>query len=64
MKPEAVYNDLRLNQSTVFGNMVGLIVNILWKIYKTPLILLHAARLKTWLIGVRPTVDLSWKALL
>ena len=27
------------------------------------LILLHAARLMTWLIGVRPAVDSSWKAL-
>ena len=43
---------------------MGLTVKILWKIYKTPLILLHVARLKTWLTGVRPRVDLSWKALL
>ena len=43
--------------------MMGLIVKILWKIYKTPLILLHAARHKTWLTGVRPAVELSWKAL-
>ena len=27
------------------------------------LILLHAVRLMTWLIGVQPAVDLSWKAL-
>ena len=43
--------------------MRGLIVKILLKIYKTPLILLHAARLKTWLTDARPAVDLSWKAL-
>ena len=43
--------------------MMGHIVKILWKIYKTPMILLHAARLKTRLTGVRPTVDLCWKAL-
>ena len=29
----------------------------------TPLILLHAARLMTRLMGVRPAVDFSWKAL-
>ena len=40
---------------------MGLIVKILWKIYKSPLILLHAAQ--TWLTGVRPAVDLSWQAL-
>ena len=34
------------------------IVKIPWKIYKTPLTLLHVARLKTWLTGVRPAVDL------
>ena len=43
--------------------MMGLIVKNFWKICKTPLILLHVARLKTWLTGVRPAVDLSWKAL-
>ena len=32
--------------------------------YKTLLILLHAARLMTRQTGVRPAVDLSWKALL
>ena len=42
---------------------MGLTVKILWKIYKTPQILLHAARLKTWLTGVRPAVHSSWKAL-
>ena len=44
--------------------MVGLIVKILWKIYKTPLILFHAACLKTRFTGVRPAVDLIRKALL
>ena len=43
--------------------MMGIIVKILREIYKTPLILLHAARLKTCLTGVWPAVDLSWKAL-
>ena len=43
--------------------MVGLIFKILWKIYKTPLILLHAARLNTSLTGVWSTADLSRKAL-
>ena len=38
-------------------------VKILQKIYKTPLILLHAARLMTRLTGVRPAIDLGWKAL-
>ena len=42
----------------------SLIDKILQKIYKTPLILFHAARLMTRLMGVRPAVDLSWKALL
>ena len=32
--------------------------------YITRALLLHAARLMTWLIGVRPTVDQSWKALI
>ena len=41
----------------------SLIVKILQKIYKSPLILLHAARLMTRLTGVWPAVDLSWKAL-
>ena len=44
--------------------MMGLIFKVLWKIYKTPLILLHAAHLKILLTGVRPAVDLSWKALM
>ena len=33
-------------------------------IYKTPLFLFHVAFLFSWLAGVRPAVDLSWKALL
>ena len=37
--------------------MLGLIVKILWKIYKTPFSLFHAARLKTRFTGVRPAVD-------
>ena len=41
--------------------MLGLIVEILWKMYKTPFSLFHAARLKTRFTGVRPEVDLSWK---
>ena len=49
--------------TTVVACMMGIIVKILWKIYKTPLILLHAALLKTCLTSVRPAVDLSWKAL-
>ena len=43
---------------------MSLMVKILWKIYKTPLILFHAARFKTWQTGVRPAVHLSWKGLL
>ena len=42
----------------------SIIVKILQKIYKNPLILLHAARLMTRLTGVWPMVDLSWKALI
>ena len=42
---------------------MGLIVKILCKIYKTPLILLHAARLKTWMTGLRPAVKLERPAL-
>ena len=38
-------------------------VKIVWKIYKTPVTLLHAARRKARQTGVRPAVDLSWKAL-
>ena len=33
------------------------------EIYIIPLILLHAARLMIWLVGVRPAVNLTWKAL-
>ena len=48
MKSEGpVLQSFRLNQPTVVANMMGLIVKILWKIYKTPLILLHVALLKT-----------------
>ena len=61
---KVLYYDLRLNYSTVVANIMGLLNKILRKIYKTFLILLHAARLQTWLTGVRPAVDLSWKALL
>ena len=64
MKPENIgllYYDIRLNQYIVVANRMGLIVKILWKI--SDLIVLHAARLKTWVTGVRPAVDLSWKAL-
>ena len=39
-------------------------VKILQKIYKLSLFLLHAARLVTRLTGVRPAVDLGWKALI
>ena len=39
--------------------MLGLVVKILWKIYKTPLILFHAARLKTQFTGVRAAIDLT-----
>ena len=44
--------------------MMKYIVKILQKINKTPLVLLHAARLMTRPTGVGPAVDLSWKALL
>ena len=35
-----------IHRICVVAIMMGLIVKILWKIYKIPLILLHAARLK------------------
>ena len=65
-------NETRIYYITIFGSINPLFFLIWWsligkilqKIYKTPLILLHAARLMTRLTGVRPAVDLSWKALL
>ena len=60
---KVLYCDLRLNYSTVVAYIIGLINKILRRIYKTPLILLHAARLQTWVTCVWPAVDLSWKAL-
>ena len=50
-------NPLRLR------NWWSLIVRIFQNTYNTPLILCNAFRLMTRLIGVRPAVDLSWKAL-
>ena len=51
--------DFRLNYSTVVPNIMGLINKILRKIYQTSLILLHAARLQSWLTGVRPVIFFS-----
>ena len=48
-----IYSNKLINETRKYcimilvTNMIGLIVTILWKIYKIPLILLHAARLKT-----------------
>ena len=42
---KVLYYDLRLNWSSVVANMMGLIVKILWKVHKTPLILLHVVHL-------------------
>ena len=53
---KALYNNFRPSKSGVVANMMSLIFKILRKMYKNPLIFLHAARLKTWLTGVRPTV--------
>ena len=64
MKPKSTVLQSSAQLILCSCNMMALVVKILWKIYKNPLILLHAACLKTWLTGVRPAVDLSWKALL
>ena len=64
MKPESIVlrsSDQLIHRSCYYD---GFYNKILWKIYKTPLILLYVARLKSWLTGMRPAVDLSWKALL
>ena len=47
MKPECTVQRSLAQLFTVVAILMGLIVKFLWKIYKTALILLHAACLKT-----------------
>ena len=65
MKPEyTIITIYWFNYITVVPNMNKFdSQNSVPKIYKTPLILLHVARLMSRLAGVRPAVDLSWEAL-
>ena len=47
MKPESTVLQSSAQLSTVVANMMGFILKLLLKIYKTPQILLPVARLKT-----------------
>ena len=58
----SVYSRAFQPTAHVVANMMKFNGRIPQKSYITPLILLRVARLTTRLIGVRPAVDLSWKA--